>query len=161
MYGELIVQLDGFAKLSVPFLVFSALAISFPVFGADREIVLKTIAEAPRGKDTPVDLGARGPSQGDIFVFDEPLLDERRKVIGNNGGFCITVRPNVFSQCQWTLQLGNGTITVGGQEAQSGPSTLAVIGTTGAYQDYDGVLVTQPLPDGTFSQNVTLRRIDR
>jgi hypothetical protein len=34
-----------------------------------------------------------------------------------------------------------------------------VIGTTGAYRQYDGVLLTEPLGDGTFSQMVTLRRI--
>ncbi|MFC0690843.1 allene oxide cyclase barrel-like domain-containing protein [Paraburkholderia humisilvae] len=123
--------------------------------------MLKTFADANAGTKTPVDLGAPGPSQGDMLVFDQPLLDVRHKVIGNNGGFCITVRPGVFSQCQWTLQLADGTITVGGQEAASGPSTLPVIGATGAYQQYGGVLVTQPMPDGTFSQIVTLRRIAR
>ena len=154
-------QLNSFAKLGARFVVCSALAISLPAVAAESAIVLKTIADANRGTKTPVDLGVHGPSQGDIFVFDQPLLDEHRKVIGNNGGFCITVRPGVFSQCQWTLQLDEGTITVGGQEAESGPSTLPVIGTTGAYQQYNGVLVTEPLPDGTFSQIVTLHRIAR
>jgi hypothetical protein len=135
--------------------------MSWPAFASNSAIVLKTIADANAGTKTPIDLGARGPSQGDLFVFDQPLLDEQHKVIGSNGGFCITVRAGVFSQCQWTLQLGDGTITVGGQEAASGPSTLPVIGTTGAYQQYNGVLVTQPLPDGTFSQIITLRRITR
>ncbi|MFC0573770.1 allene oxide cyclase barrel-like domain-containing protein [Paraburkholderia solisilvae] len=143
------------------FLACSALAISLHAFASDNTIVLNTIADANAGTKTPVDLGAHGPSQGDIFVFDQPLLDLQHKVIGNNGGFCITVRPGVFSQCQWTLQLGDGTITVGGQEAASGPSTLPVIGATGAYQQYNGVLVTKPLPDGTFSQIITLRRIAR
>jgi hypothetical protein len=154
-------RLDRLAKPGARFLVCSALAISLPAFAADNAIVLKTIADANAGTKTPVDLGARGPSQGDIFVFDQPLLDEQHKVIGNNGGFCITVRPGVFSQCQWTLQLADGTITVGGQEAASGSSTLPVIGTTGAYQQYTGVLVTTPLPDRTFSQIVTLHRIAR
>jgi len=141
------------------FLVYSALTISLPVFAADSEIVLKTIADANAGTKTPVDLGEHGPSQGDVFIFDQPLLNEQHKAIGNNGGFCITVRPGAYSQCQWTLQLRDGTITVAGQEAASGPSTLPVIGTTGAYQQYRGVLVTKPLPDGTYSQIITLRRI--
>jgi hypothetical protein len=161
MYGELIVSLKHLASLGVGCLVCSASITSLPAVASDSEIVLKTIADANRGTKTPVDLGARGPSQGDIFVFDQPLLDEHHKVIGNNGGFCITVRPDVFSQCQWTLQFGDGTITVGGQEAASGPSTLPVTGTTGAYQQYDGVLVTEPLPDGTFSQVINLRRHTR
>jgi hypothetical protein len=155
------VHLKGVAKLSLPFFLCSALAVPFPASGAEGEIVLKTIAEAPKGKDASIDLGVQGPSQGDMFIFDEPLLDERHRLIGNNGGFCITVRPKAFSQCQWTLQLKDGTITVGGQEAQSGPSTLPVIGTTGAYESYIGTLLTQPLPDGTFSQVVNLHRIDR
>jgi hypothetical protein len=143
-------QLNRPARPGAHFLVCSALALSWPAVAADSAIVLKTIADANAGTKT---------SHGDIFIFDQPLLNEQHKAIGNNGGFCITVRPGVFSQCQWTLQLNDGTITVGGQEAASGPSTLPVIGTTGAYQQYNGVLVTQPLPDGTYSQVVTLRRI--
>jgi hypothetical protein len=154
-------QFNRLARAGAHFLVGSALAISLPAFATNSVIVLKTIADANAGTKTPVDLGAHGPSQGDIFVFDQPLLNEQHKAIGNNGGFCITVRPGAFSQCQWTLQLGDGTITVGGQEAASGPSTLPVIGTTGAYQQYNGVLVTKPLPDGTYSQVITLRRIGR
>jgi hypothetical protein len=154
-------RLNRLAKPGVCFLVCSALALSSPAFASAGVIVLKTIADATAGTKTSVDQGARGPSQGSIFAFDQPLLDEHHKVIGNNGGFCITVRPGVFSQCQWTLQLKNGTITIGGQEAASGPSTLPVTGTTGAYQQYGGVLVTEPRSDGTFSQIVTLRRIGR
>jgi hypothetical protein len=152
-------QLNNLARAGVHFLVCAALGVSLPAFAAQSVIVLKTIADAKTGTKSNVDLGEHGPSQGDIFVFDQPLLDGQHKAIGNNAGFCITVRPGVFSQCQWTLQLDDGTITVGGQEAASGPSTLPVIGTTGAYQPYRGVLLTQPLPDGTFSQIVTLRRI--
>jgi hypothetical protein len=154
-------QFSRLARAGAHFLVGSALAISLPAFATNSVIVLKTIADANAGTKTPVDLGEHGPSQGDIFVFDQPLLNEQHKAIGNNGGFCVTVRPGAFSQCQWTLQLGDGTITVGGQEAASGPSTLPVIGTTGAYQQYNGVLVTKPLPDGTYSQVITLRRIGR
>jgi allene oxide cyclase-like protein len=151
-------QLNSLARAGVRFLVCSALGVSLPAFASQRVIVLKTIADANAGTKHNVDLGEHGPSQGDIFVFDQPLLNAQHKAIGNNSGFCITVRPGVFSQCQWTLQLDNGTITIGGQEAATGPSTLPVIGATGAYQQYHGVLVTQPLPDGTFSQIVTLRR---
>ncbi|MFC0401388.1 allene oxide cyclase barrel-like domain-containing protein [Paraburkholderia rhizosphaerae] len=154
-------QLNRLARVGVRFLVASALTLTLPAFASDDVIVLTTIADANAGTKTPVDLGQHGPSQGDIFVFDQPLLNDQHKAIGNNGGFCITVRPGVFSQCQWTLQLGDGTITVGGQEAASGPSTLPVIGTPGAYQQYDGIIVTKPLPDRTFSQIVTLRRIAR
>jgi hypothetical protein len=157
-------QLTRLGSAGVHFLVCSALTLSLPLslpaFAADTTtIVLKTIADANAGTKTPIDLGERGPSQGDIFVFDQPLLNEQHKSIGNNGGFCITVRPGAFSQCQWTLQLSDGTITIGGQEAESGPSTLPVIGTTGAYAQYRGVLLTTPQPDGTFSQIVTLHRI--
>jgi hypothetical protein len=155
------VRLNDVAKLCVPFFICSALVTSFPAYGTDREIVLRTIADAPKGKNTSVDLGIQGTSEGDMFVFDQPLVDEQQRPIGNNSGFCITVRANAFSQCQWTLQLRDGTITVAGQETQSGPSTLPVIGTTGAYQIYGGTLITQPLPDGRFSQVINLHRIDR
>src|ERR1700754_3411819 len=142
-YRRPIMQLR-LTSVVVCFLACSTLTISLPVLASDSAIVLRTIADANVGTKTPVDLGEHGPSQGDIFVFDQPLLNEQHKAIGNNAGFCITVRPGVFSQCQWTLQLNDGTITIGGQEAETGPSTLPVIGTTGAYEQYRGVLLTTP-----------------
>ena len=76
--------------------------------------------------------------------------------IGTNSGFCITTRPGVQSQCQWTLTLHNGSLTVAGQEREAGSSRLPVIGATGHYARRTGELLTFPNGNGTFTQIVNL-----
>ena len=60
---------------------------------------LVTIADARSGIAQSVDLGAAGDSPGDIFVFDQPLLNSNREPIGQNSGFCIRTLPGKFSEC--------------------------------------------------------------
>lgn len=117
---------------------------------------LVTIADGRSGIAQSVDLGEAGDSPGDIFVFDQPLLNSNREPIGNNSGFCIRTLPGKFSECQWTLTLANGTITVAGRESDTGTSIIPVIGGTGRYLLVRGVLTTTPNPDKTFTQILTL-----
>jgi Dirigent-like protein len=115
-----------------------------------------TIADARNGIATPVDLGAPGDSPGDMFVFDQPLLNEARQTIGSNSGYCVRTLPGQFSECQWTLTMSDGTITVAGREAEIGTSHIPIIGGTGAYLGVSGMLSTTPNGDRTFTQVLTL-----
>lgn len=119
---------------------------------------ITTLADGTRGTKGGVDVGAPGPSQGDMFVFDQPLLDADRRDIGTNSGYCITTRVGSYSQCQWTLTWPDGSIVVAGQEAETGLSTLAVIGATGKYDGFTGQMTSAPNGDGTFQQELTLHR---
>ena len=117
---------------------------------------LVTIADGRSGIAQSVDLGEAGDSPGDIFVFDQPLLNSNREPIGNNSGFCIRTLPGKFSECQWTLTLANGTITVAGRESDTGTSMVPVIGGSGKYLLVRGVMATTPNPDKTYTQILTL-----
>jgi hypothetical protein len=64
-----------------------------------------------------------------------------------------------MSQCQWTLTLHNGSLTVAGQEMETGSSRLSIIGATGDYANRTGELLTFPNANGTFTQIVHLRPI--
>lgn len=125
---------------------------------AEETDTLVTIADARSGIASPVDLGAPGDSPGDMFVFDQPLLNEARQPIGSNSGYCIRTLPGQFSECQWTLTLADGTITVAGREAETGTSLIPIIGGTGDYLGVGGVLSTTPNGDRTFTQVLTLHR---
>lgn len=119
---------------------------------------LRTIADATRGVRQKVDAPPVGASPGDLFVFDQPLLDgDGNKQLGVNSGYCVTTLPGVRSQCQWTLNLPTGTLTVAGQEAEKGPSILPIIGATGEFAPYRGELQTYPNGNGTFTQIVRFR----
>jgi hypothetical protein len=117
---------------------------------------LVTIADARSGIAQQVDLGKSGDSPGDIFVFDQPLLNKNQVPIGKNSGFCIRTLPGKFSECQWTLTLADGTITVAGRESDAGTSMIPVIGGTGKYLLVRGVMATTPNPDKTYTQILTL-----
>jgi hypothetical protein len=125
---------------------------------AKDDTTLVTIADARSGIASPVDLGAPGDSPGDMFVFDQPLLNEARETIGSNSGYCVRTLPGQFSECQWTLTLADGTITVAGREAETGTSYVPIVGGTGAYERVRGVLATTPNGDRTFTQVLTLHR---
>jgi hypothetical protein len=125
---------------------------------AAEQWTLTTIADARSGIASPVDVGPAGDSPGDMFVFDQPLLNEARENIGNNSGYCVRTLPGQFSQCQWTLTMADGSITVAGREAETGTSHVPVIGGTGAYLGVTGVLATTPNGDRTFTQVLTLMK---
>ncbi|WP_239014920.1 dirigent protein [Archangium violaceum] len=128
---------------------------------AEESWTLTTIADARSGIASPVDLGAPGDSPGDMFVFDQPLLNAARENIGSNSGFCIRTLPGQFSECQWTLTMADGSITVAGREAESGPSSIPIVGGTGAYEGASGVLLTTPNGDRTFTQVLTFLKPKR
>jgi hypothetical protein len=117
---------------------------------------LATIADARRGIAEKIDLGKQGDSPGDMFVFDQPLLDANYQTIGTNSGFCIRTLPGQFSECQWTLTLANGTITVAGREADVGTSMIPIVGGSGEYLSATGVMATTPNGNQTYSQLLTL-----
>ena len=117
---------------------------------------LVTIADARSGVAEKIDLGKEGDSPGDMFVFDQPLLDVNFQAVGTNSGFCIRTLPGQFSECQWTLTLANGTITVAGREADIGTSIIPIIGGSGDYLSATGVMATTPNGDRTYTQVLTL-----
>lgn len=141
------------------------LIITLGAEATEREsLTLITLADGTRGTKNAVDIGPPGPSQGDLFVFDQPLMDAQRRDIGSNSGYCVTTRPAMHGQCQWTLLFTDaaghveGTIVVAGQEQEAGRSVVAVIGSSGKYSGYTGEMSSEPNPDGTFTQTLTLSR---
>jgi len=140
-----------------------AAPLTVPMLGcvdaqAQESWTLRTIADARSGIAQPVDLGQAGDSPGDMFVFDQPLLNEAGQNIGSNSGFCVRTLPGQFNECQWTLTMADGTITVAGREADSGTSYIPVVGGSGAYVGVRGVLATTPNGDRTFTQVLTLMK---
>ena len=125
-----------------------------------RITTLVTIADARSGLIQRIDLGEPGDSPGDMVVFDQPLLNANYEPIGTNSGFCIRTLPGKFSECQWTLTLANGAITVAGREADSGTSMIPIIGGSGDYLSVGGLMATTPNGDQTYRQVLTLHHLE-
>ena len=118
---------------------------------------LVTIADARTHKAGVVDLGRPGDSPGDIFVFDQPLLDDQNNNIGTNSGICVRTRIGHSLQCQWTLSMENGSIQVAGREFDRGASDIAIVGGTGAYAHITGHMTSLNNEDGTYTQTLYYR----
>ena len=118
---------------------------------------LITIADARVHKAQAVDVGEPGDTAGDLFVFDQPLLDQHGKDIGNNSGLCFRTRVGHSLQCQWTLTLADGSIQVAGREFDQGASDIAIVGGTGAYSGISGHMQSVSNDDGTFTQTLSYR----
>ena len=113
-----------------------------------------TVADARVHKAQMVDIGDPGDSPGDLFVFDQPLLDAHGNNIGNNSGVCFRTRVGHSLQCQWTLTLNNGSIQVAGREFDQGTSDIAIAGGTGEYAGIRGYMESVNNGDGTFTQTL-------
>jgi ABC-type amino acid transport substrate-binding protein len=115
---------------------------------------LVTIADARVDAAQFLDLGRPGDSEGDIVIFDQPLLNETMAKIGNNSGTCIRTRAGHSFQCQWTLTLEDGSIQVAGREFDQGTSTVSIVGGTGRYSRIRGEMESVNNDNGTFTQTL-------
>ena len=110
---------------------------------------LTVVGKNPQSKG--VDLGAQGPTQGDLIVINASIYDESAKErIGRFDLFCAITDPADepsekahIAQCTKTFTLPGGEISVEGVEAYpdlSGlaPGVNAISGGTGKYAGVEG-----------------------
>jgi hypothetical protein len=142
------------------FIPIKPLLLTASVLGAaacsqENPQTLITIADARNDAAKFIDTGEPGDSVGDILVFDQPLLDEHHKNIGNNSGTCIRTRVGHSFQCQWTMTLGKGSIQVAGREFDQGTSAISIVGGTGRFAGISGDMKSVNNGDGTFTQTLS------
>ena len=135
-------------------IVFVILVTSISACTKHQRQTLITVADARVDKARFIDVGEPGDSVGDILTFDQPLLDQQMRQIGNNSGTCIRTRIGHSFQCQWTLTLDNGTIQVAGREFDKGSSMISIVGGTGRYAGISGEMQSVNNGDGTFTQTL-------
>jgi allene oxide cyclase len=122
------------------FAVSIALLAGLPALAAQQ---IKLV-ERPVG-ETGVDLGKKGDSRGDLFVFSNEVFDAANKIrVGSDQGYCVRITAGKSWECFWTLILKAGQITVQGPFLDEGDSLLAVTGGTGEYAGAKGSMTLHP-----------------
>jgi hypothetical protein len=124
---------------------------------------LSIVAPATGLHQATVDVGAKGTSGGDVYVFDGPLESDDGEAIGHVYGTQTSIALDSDSetvQAMITFDLGDGDrITVGGiGEYPRGDKDLIenqqferpILGGTGSYEDARGVDTTVRRPDGSY-----------
>ena len=99
-----------------------------------------------------VDLGAAGPTVGDLLVFQDKLFDPvSHQQVGTEGGTCtITdVQNGLHTHCVGTAALTGGQISFQGLATDAAVKPLAVVGGTDKYQGAAGNLTLVENGDGT------------
>jgi allene oxide cyclase len=85
------------------------------------------------------DVGMMGDSVGDIFTFSNPVFDKTNTTqVGTDQGYCIRIKAGEAWECEWTVFLMEGQITVTGPFYDAKESTLSVTGGTGEFKNASG-----------------------
>jgi hypothetical protein len=107
-------------------------------------------------KDSALDLGAHGPSQGDEMILHD-LLFSQGKQVGHDEGVCVLT--DVAAQveiCMVTFALPDGEITTQFLNSPPPAKRFAVTGGTGSYRNMrgQGELVESPNQTATLTFNL-------
>ena len=108
---------------------------------------------ARQAQSTPVDVGRRGRSPGDMEVMASLVYNTRitPRSIGSYELVCVWIR-SVSRSCRGTLVLPRGTVVVAGTMRHRPLYQLAVVGGTGLYDNGRGTVTvtrlgTRPVRD--------------
>jgi allene oxide cyclase len=104
-------------------------------------LAVVAVSSALATSDTVVDNAPTGDSVGDTLGFGNAIYDASNTTkVGSDGGQCVRTVPGTSWECMWTTSLKDGQITVEGPFLDTGDSTLAITGGTGAYRNASGTM---------------------
>jgi allene oxide cyclase len=76
---------------------------------------------------------------GDILTFANPVFDKANATqVGTDQGYCIRTEVGNSWECEWTVFLEDGQISVGGPFFDTKESELSITGGTEAYESATG-----------------------
>ena len=138
-------------KFSIRVAALAAALVWLPAWAGEHFVVV----ERPVG-ETTIDLGAKGDSPGDLLVFANKIYDTANKTqVGTDQGYCVRTIVGKSWECNWTLTLKAGQITVEGPFMDEGDSVFAITGGTGKYAGAKGSMKLHPRDAKSTSYDFT------
>jgi hypothetical protein len=130
-------------RVLVPAAVLAAAILTFAVVnataGSSRSREGGTIHVIEHATSDAVTNGTAGDSAGNILTFANDVFDaSNTKKVGTDQGYCVRIEVGKSWECNWTTFLPGGQITVEGPFLDTGDSTVAITGGTGAYRNVRG-----------------------
>jgi hypothetical protein len=137
------------ARIALAVSTISTVASAFPALAA-AQAKTETLRFGIRFNDTALDLGAPGPSLGDVQVLSDKLVNRRGKVVGHDGGVCtVTSLDPPETSCTITFSLPGGQITTQFLNSPPPRKVAPITGGTRRYRRARGELVLTEKPDQT------------
>jgi allene oxide cyclase len=129
-------------RLLVPAAVVAAAILTFAVVnataGGSRSREGGSIHVIEHATSDAVTNGT-GDSAGNILTFaNEVFNSSNTRKVGTDQGYCVRIEVGKSWECNWTTFLPGGQITVEGPFLDTGDSTVAITGGTGAYRNVRG-----------------------
>lgn len=130
-------------RVLVPAAVLGAAILTFAVVnataGSSRSREGGTIHVIEHATTDAVTNGTADDSAGNILTFANGVFDSSdTKKVGTDQGYCVRIEAGKSWECNWTTFLPGGQITVEGPFLDTGDSTVAITGGTGAYRNVRG-----------------------
>lgn len=130
-------------RVLVPAAVLGAAILTFAVVnataGSSRSREGGTIHVIEHATSDAVTNGTADDSAGNILTFANGVFDSSdTKKVGTDQGYCVRIEVGKSWECNWTTFLPGGQITVEGPFLDTGDSTVAITGGTGAYRNVRG-----------------------
>ncbi len=115
-----------------------AATLALPALAAEQ---IKVV-EHPT-KEITLNLTSKGvDAVGDLLSFANPVFDAVNKTqVGTDQGFCVRTIVGKSWECNFTILLKGGQVTVEGPFMDAGDSTFTVIGGTGKYAGAKGSML--------------------
>jgi allene oxide cyclase len=124
---------------------FFTLHTATPTAQANGQKVIHVIEHAITDTVGDADNGTPSPDAlGNVLAFHNPVFDAADKhQVGTDNGYCIRTTPGVAWECNWTIFLKEGQITVEGPyyDNPKHDSLLAITGGTGIYLQAQGQML--------------------
>jgi allene oxide cyclase len=113
------------------------------------------VVERPTDEIT-TDIGAKGDSPGDLLTFANPVFDAANKTqVGTDQGYCVRIVVGKSWECNWTMLMKGGQITIEGPFMDSGDSLFVVTGGSGKYVGAAGQMKLHPRDEKSSSYDFT------
>ncbi|HEY6068079.1 MAG TPA: allene oxide cyclase family protein [Gaiellaceae bacterium] len=130
-------------RVLIPAAVLGAAILTFAVVnataGSSRSREGGRIHVIEHATSDAVTNGTADDSAGNILTFANGVFDSSdTKKVGTDQGYCVRIEVGKSWECNWTTFLPGGQITVEGPFLDTGDSTVAITGGTGAYRNVRG-----------------------
>jgi allene oxide cyclase len=140
---------NHFKSLGIFLTGFLVAAIFFSNIGSLAQSGINELTVVERAvTDVVTDVGEEGDSVGDILTFANEIYDEANEnLIGTDQGYCFRVIVGEAWECNWTILLADGSITVEGPFYDTAESILSITGGTGNYATITGQMILRAHDD--------------